>query len=146
MSICYDDLHDCVKIHSRPCEELQKNIISLISEGLPLVRALEIYLIDPSDFGRMRVLAESGDRELMKFAQKCLQAEASFEITLIRTAMKNPNASGKLLENRFSDTWKNYEPSDIEKMSAPELQRFIDSQEKKQLLLDITKMAASNEN
>jgi hypothetical protein len=143
---CSDGIHDCIKIHSKPCTELQKNIIDLVSEGVPLVRALEVYLIDPSDFGRMRILAESGDRELMKFAQRCLQAEISFEISLVRTAIKNPNAAAKLLENRFSSTWKNYTESDIEKMSASELQRFIESQEKRHLLLDMVNITKAVEN
>jgi hypothetical protein len=145
MSICRHPIHNCVKIHAKPCKELRTNLMGLIQEGIPLVRALEVFLIDPSDFGRMRVLAEGGDEELMEFAHECLAAEVSFEITLVRTAIKNPNAAAKLLENRFSETWKNYEPSDIEKMSASELQRFIETQEKKQLLLDITKMAVTNE-
>lgn len=136
MKLCSNGLHDCVQLHKRPCPELRKEILELVSEGLPLIRALEIYLIDPFDFGQMRILAEAGDRELREFAQDCMKAEASFEITLIRTAIKNPTAASKLLENRFSSTWKNYTESDIESMSPAELQRFIDTQTKKNLLLD----------
>ena len=144
MSLCKDGLHDCIQIHSKPCEELQRGIIELVSEGLPLIRALEIYLISPQDFGRMRILAEGGDRELMRFAQTCLKAEASFEISLIRNAIRNPNASAKLLENRFSSTWKNYTESDVEKMSAAELQKFIESQEKKQILLEMVNISKAD--
>ena len=139
MSICRGVLHNCVKIHSKPCRELKDRVIELIAEGIPLVRALEVYLIDPADFGKMRVMAEAGDEELLEFAQNCLKAEVSFEINLVRIATKNPNAAAKLLENRFSDTWKNYEASDIEKMNPAELERFIENQEKKQILLDIVK-------
>lgn len=146
MSLCRGTLHNCVKIHSRPCNELQERLIELISEGIPLIRALEVYLIDPSDFGRMRVLAENGDVELMEFAHKCLAAEVSFEISLVRIAIKNPTAASKLLENRFGETWKNYEASDIEKMNPRELEKFIEMQEKKQMLIDVTIRGNSNEN
>jgi len=139
MSLCNGVLHNCVSIYKKPCKDLQDKLLALIQEGIPLVRAMEIYLIDPSDFAEMKILATNGDEELLEFAHRCLLAETSFEISLVRTAIKNPNAAGKLLENRFSHTWKSYTESDIEKMSPKELQQFIENQERKQLMIDITK-------
>jgi hypothetical protein len=134
-----------VSIYKKPCKDLQDKLLALIQEGIPLVRAMEIYLIDPSDFAEMKILATNGDEELLEFAHRCLLAETSFEISLVRTAIKNPNAAGKLLENRFAHTWKAYTESDIEKMSPKELQQFIENQERKQLMIDITHKAAQDE-
>jgi hypothetical protein len=145
MSICSGVLHNCVSVYKKPCKELQEKLVALIQEGIPLIRAMEIYLIDPSDFAAMKVLATNGDEELLAFAHRCLLAETSFEITLVRTAIKNPNAAAKLLENRFAHTWKSYSESDIEKMNPKELQQFIDNQERKNLMIDITSKAADNE-
>lgn len=145
MSLCGGVLHNCVSINKKPCRDLQEKLLALIQEGIPLVRALEIYLIDPHDFAAMKMMATEGDEELLEFAHRCLLAETSFEISLVRTAIKNPNAAGKLLENRFAQTWKSYTESDIEKMSPQELQQFIENQEKKQLMIDITHKAAPDE-
>lgn len=138
MTLC-KVLHNCVSIYGKPCSQLQENILTLLSQGIPMIRAFEIYLIAPSDFAKMRVLAESGDEELLEFSHKCQLAETAFEISLIQNAMRNPNAAAKLLENRFSQTWKNYTESDLEKMTPKQLEEFINAAEKKQLLIDITK-------
>lgn len=145
MNICGGILHHCVSVHKKPCKDLQEKLLTLVSEGIPLIRAMEIYLIDPQDFAIMKMLATNGDEELLEFAHRCLLAETSFEISLVRKALANPNASAKLLENRFAHTWKAYTESDIEKMSPKELQQFIENQERKQLMIDITHKAAPDE-
>jgi hypothetical protein len=132
-------LHNCISIYKKPCPDLREKILLLLNEGIPLIRAFEIYLIAPEDFAAMKVLAEEGDKDLLEFAHQCMLAEATFEINLVRTAIKNPNAAAKLLENRFSQTWKNYTESDLEKMSPKQLEEFINAAEKKQLLIDVTK-------
>lgn len=136
-SIC-QTVHNCVSIYGKPCSRLQEEIITLVTQGIPLLRALEVYLILPEDFAKMKVLAEGGDTDLLEFAHKCMLAETSFQIALIQTAMKSPSSSARLLEGRFPQTWKNYTESDLEKMSPEELQRFIEANEQKQLLIDIT--------
>lgn len=138
MSICNHPLHYCISLNDRPCNELREGILNLVSKGIPLLRALEIYLVTPEDFAKLKMLASAGDEDLLKFAHEILVSETNFELTLLEIATKNSNAAAKLLGARFPQRWDEKKESDLEKMSIEELQRFIEQNEQKQLLIDIT--------
>lgn len=127
---CETKVHTCFKKNIIPCNKLRSEILALVSRGVPFLRACEIYMIDPITFAQWQSLMEEGHEELIEFAQELLQAETSFELELINTAMKNSSAAAKLLENRFPARWKTYNPDEIEKMSSEELKKFIAESEK----------------
>lgn len=137
-SICQHPLHHCIALNGRPCRELRDGVINLVARGLPLLRVLEIYLISPEEFAQLKMAASKGDEDLLAFAHEILKAETNFELTLLEIATKNSNAAAKLLGARFPERWSEHKESDLEKMSIEELQRFIEQNEQKQLLIDIT--------
>lgn len=137
-NICQHPLHNCISLNGRPCKELRDGIINIVSKGIPLLRALEIYLVSPEEFAKLKMAASLGDEDLLKFAHDLLVSETNFELTLLEIATKNSNAAAKLLGARFPERWNEKKESDLEKMSIEELQKFIEQNEQKQLLIDIT--------